>query len=112
MSDESPGEKPLAEELREIIDELTDLRKQSRVSRWDIGMWVFSGGLGIAGIVLAPPTGGLSLALTAAAFLLTPLDMAKKIRESAGDQKVKDRAAALEQRIEDLYAKLRGIDGR
>jgi len=38
--------------------------------------------------------------------------MAKKIRESAGDQQVKARAAALEQRIEDLYAKLRGIDER
>jgi len=75
-------------------------------------MWVLSGGLGIAGIVLAPPTGGLSLLFTAASFLLTPLDMAKKIRESAGDEQVKARAAALERRIEDLYVRLRGIDDR
>jgi hypothetical protein len=63
MSDDGPGTTPLAQEVREIIDELTDLRKQSGVSRWDIGMWVVTGGLGILGIVLAPPTGGLSLAL-------------------------------------------------
>jgi hypothetical protein len=112
MSDGSPGKTPLDQEVREIIDELTTLRKQSAVSRWDIGMWVVSGGLGIVGIVLAPPTGGLSLVLTAASFLLTALDMAKKIRESAGDQKVRDRAAALELRIDDLFAKLRGIDER
>jgi hypothetical protein len=36
--------------------------------------------------------------------------MAKKIRESARDQQVKARAAALEQRIEDLYARLRKIE--
>jgi hypothetical protein len=110
MPDDDPGTKPLAQELREIIDELSELRKQSRVSRWDIGMWLVSGGLGISGIMLAPPTGGLSLVLTAASFLLTPLDMAKKIRESAGDQKIKDRAAALERRIDELYTKLSGID--
>jgi hypothetical protein len=76
------------------------------------GCGFISGGLGIVGIVLAPPTGGLSLAFTAVSFLLTPLDMAKKIRESAGDQKVRDRAAVLEQRINDLYAALRDIDER
>jgi hypothetical protein len=43
---------------------------------------------------------------------LTALERAKKIRESAGDQKVADRAAALERRIDELYAKLRGIDER
>ena len=110
MSDDGPGKTPLDQEVRQIIDELTALRKQSAVSRWDIGMWVVSGGLGIVGIVLAPPTGGLSLGFTAASFLLTALDMAKKIRESAGDQKVRDRAAALERRIDELYAKLRGIE--
>lgn len=110
MPDDPKEEKPLAEEVREIIAELTALRQQSRVSRWDLGMWLLSGGLGIAGVVLAPPTGGLSLVLTAASFLLLAIDMAKKIRETARDQETRDRAAALELRIAELYAKLRKID--
>jgi hypothetical protein len=42
MHGDGPGDKLLASELQEIIKELTDLRNQSRISRWDLGMWVLS----------------------------------------------------------------------
>jgi hypothetical protein len=73
MPSDHSGENPLAQELRDIIDELSALRQQSACR--------------------AVSCGG-----------------AKKIRESAGDQKVRDRAAVLERRINDLYATLRKID--
>jgi|1186.fasta_scaffold1120213_1 hypothetical protein len=75
-------------------------------------MWVVTGGLGILGNRARASDWRSVSDSYCRVILLTALDMAKKIRESAGDQKVADRAAALERRIDELYAKLRGINER
>ena len=109
----SPSElTPLAAEIAAIRTRLAALWPHARISRWDIGVWVAGGMLGIGGIVLAPVSGGLSLLASLLGLVLILIDVAKKLRDGARTPEARHEAIALLERLERLEERLRTLRRR
>ena len=77
---------------------------QPPATRSTIGLWFASVGLCIAGLVLTPPTGGISLVLTGAGVVLVMIDTARQIQGAARTSEQRRRAQWLEQELLDHLA--------
>jgi hypothetical protein len=86
-----------------ISEELATLYSQTQpaVSIGSIGIWIVSGGLGVAGVALAAPTGGSSLLLSVLGMLVFLIDMARQVQATAHSEELRRYARQLEQELRD-----------
>jgi hypothetical protein len=86
-----------------IRQELAALYKQTHpgVSVASIGIWIVSGGLGLAGVALAYPTGGSSLLLSVLGMVIFMIDLARQVQSAADSEELRRHAAQLEQELRD-----------
>ena len=92
--------------LRRFQKELEDLDARSTLSKWTIGVWIASGALGLGGIALAPFSGGASLLLSVAGFVVFLVDMAKQVADNAKTVAARERAEAILSGIRDELARI------
>lgn len=86
-----------------ISNELAALHKQTQppVSIGSVGIWIVSGGLGIAGLAMAAGTGGLSLWLSVVGMIVFLIDMARQVQATAHSDELRRYASQLEQELRD-----------
>ena len=109
MPDEEK-KKSLAEEAKEIVEEMDDLADDVGVSFWDgvdIIVWILAGIVALIGIVLCLETGGLGCLLTLLALVLAAIDTIAKLIDLADKEGEKQKAKALEKRLRDLERRIR-----
>jgi len=98
----------LVKEFDENVHEIIELALSVKeISIWDKAMWTLGAGVGVAGVLLAPPTGGASLLVTVASFGLIVADAIKKVNEIRGNDEIRSKLAALEARNSELQREIR-----
>ena len=86
-----------------ISQELATLHKQTHpaFSIGSIGIWIVSGGLGVAGMAMSVLTGGASLLLSVLGVLVFLIDMARQVQATAHSEELRRYARQLEQELRD-----------
>ena len=98
----------IVEEIDTNVREIIDLARSIReISVWDKIMWTLGVGVGVVGVLLAPPTGGATLIVPVASFMLIATDAAKKVSEIRGNDAIRARVAELEGRNSELLDQIR-----
>jgi cytochrome c-type biogenesis protein CcmH/NrfF len=92
--------------IEAIRIELIELHHEihPRATLSTIGLWCASVTLCIAGLVLTPPTGGISLVLSVGGVLLLMIDTARQIQSAARSSEQRQHAERLEEELRDHLA--------
>ena len=100
--------------IRHIQRELQELYRETHpgVTAGTVGIWLASGGLALAGVALAVPTGGVSLLLSVAGVVVFLIDMARQVQATARTREHRRRAHDLEQELLDHLEFIRRFGGR
>lgn len=110
MRSDTPESMSSTEIISELIENATEIYKLgssiTENSWWDEAMWGLGITVGVAGVALAPPTGGLSISVTVISLVLLAADMAKKINAIRGNEQIRARVATLHQRNNALHGEI------